>query len=43
MTENFTVGVLTISDKGSQGIRTDESGPMAVSILEKEGFTVVRQ
>jgi len=43
MSEQFTVGVLTISDKGSQGLRTDESGPVAVSILEKEGFTVVRQ
>ena len=43
MTEHFTAGVLTISDKGSQGKRVDESGPTAVSILEKEGFSVVRQ
>ena len=43
MTENFTAGVLTISDKGAQGKRTDESGPMAVATLEKEGFSVVRK
>ena len=43
MDRTFTVGVLTISDKGSQGMRTDESGPIAVSILKREGFTVVRQ
>jgi molybdenum cofactor synthesis domain-containing protein len=39
----FTAGVLTISDKGSQGKRADESGPIAVSMLEKEGFFVARQ
>ena len=43
MDRTFTVGVLTISDKGSQGMRPDESGPIAVSILKREGFTVVRQ
>ena len=43
MDRTFTVGVLSISDKGSQGMRTDASGPTAVSILEKEGFNVVRQ
>ena len=43
MDRTFTVGVLTISDKGSQGMRTDASGPAAVSILEHEGFYVVRQ
>jgi len=43
MDAKFTAGVLTISDKGSQGKRKDESGPAAVSILENQGFTVVRQ
>lgn len=41
MDRTFTAGVLTISDKGFQGKRTDESGPIAVSILEGEGFSVV--
>lgn len=39
----FTAGVLTISDKGSQGKRIDESGPAAVSILEKHGFSVLKK
>jgi molybdopterin adenylyltransferase len=43
MTEKFTAGVLTISDKGSQGKRVDESGPVAVSLLEREGFSVMRE
>jgi molybdopterin adenylyltransferase len=43
MNVKFTAGVLTISDKGSQGKRKDESGPMAVSMLEKEGFSVVKK
>ncbi|MBN2033327.1 MAG: MogA/MoaB family molybdenum cofactor biosynthesis protein [Deltaproteobacteria bacterium] len=43
MVEKFTAGVLTISDKGSQGLRVDESGPAAVSFLETEGFSVLRK
>ena len=43
MDVKFTAGVLTISDKGSQGKRPDESGPVAVSMLEKEDFPVIRQ
>jgi len=43
MDVKFAAGVLTISDKGSQGKRADESGPVAVSMLEKEGFPVIRQ
>jgi molybdopterin adenylyltransferase len=43
MDAQFIAGVLTISDKGSQGKRMDESGPVAVSILEREGFSVIRK
>jgi len=34
------VGVLTISDKGSQGLRRDESGELIVGILEEHGFSI---
>lgn len=36
-------GVLTISDKGSRGLRTDESGKIACCILEENRFPVVKQ
>jgi len=42
MQETFRAGVLTISDKGSQGLREDESGALAAKILEAEGFSVVK-
>jgi molybdopterin adenylyltransferase len=35
------IGVLTISDKGSQGLRRDESGELIVGMLEQHGFPVV--
>ena len=35
-----TAGVLTISDKGSKGLREDKSGEVIVEILEKEGYLV---
>ncbi len=40
MNQTFRAGVLTISDKGSQGLRKDESGKAAAHILEAEGFDV---
>jgi molybdopterin adenylyltransferase len=43
MDAKFTAGVLTISDKGAQGMRVDESGPAAISILETQGFSVLRK
>ena len=43
MAEVFTAGVLTISDKGSERKREDESGQIAARILEKEGYTIVRR
>ncbi len=42
MGKEFPTGVLTISDKGSQGKRVDESGKTAVSLLQSEGFSVVQ-
>jgi molybdopterin adenylyltransferase len=43
MEKGFRTGVLTISDKGSQGKREDESGKTAVRMLETKGFAVLRQ
>jgi molybdopterin adenylyltransferase len=42
MGKEFRTGVLTISDKGSQGKRVDESGKTAVSMLQNAGFSVVQ-
>jgi len=42
MEKAFPTGVLTISDKGSQGKRVDESGKTAVSLLQGAGFSVVQ-
>jgi molybdenum cofactor synthesis domain-containing protein len=36
-------GVLTVSDKGSQGRRKDESGEIIVRILEEQGFKVLKK
>ena len=41
MEKGFSAGILTISDKGSQGKRVDESGPVAAKMLREEGFSVV--
>lgn len=43
MENAFTAGVLTISDKASQGRRKDESGKTAAEMLEKEGYALARQ
>lgn len=42
MGKDFPAGVLTISDKGSQGKRVDESGKTAASLLQGAGFSVVQ-
>ena len=39
----FRVGVVTASDKGSQGLREDLSGAKIVDILEDYGYEVVRK
>ncbi len=36
-------GVLTISDKGFEGKREDESGPLVAEILTKAGYIVEKQ
>jgi molybdopterin adenylyltransferase len=43
MDKAFTAGVLTISDKGSQGKREDTSGEIAFNLLQENGFSVVRR
>jgi len=42
MGREFSAGILTISDKGSQGKRVDESGKMVASLLQGQGFSVVQ-
>jgi molybdopterin adenylyltransferase len=41
MDKLFHAGVLTISDKGSQGLRKDESGKIVASMLGEQGFPVL--
>ena len=36
----YTAAVLTVSDKGFQGLREDRSGPAIQELLEKDGWTV---
>lgn len=43
MEEAFRAGVLTISTKGSQGRREDESGKLAARMLEQEGFPIIKK
>jgi len=43
MEKQVRAGVLTISDKGSQGKRRDESGKVAAKMLEEEGFSIHRK
>jgi molybdenum cofactor synthesis domain-containing protein len=43
MEKAFTAGVLTISDKGSQGKREDTSGELARMLLQENGFSIIRR
>ena len=43
MEAHFKAGVLTISCKGSQGLREDESGEIAARMLAENGFPVVKK
>lgn len=43
MEKQFTAGVLTISDKGSKGERTDESGDIIARMLKDNGFSVFKK
>lgn len=36
----YTAGVITISDKGSQGLREDTSGPALAELLQANGYQV---
>ena len=36
----YTAAVITVSDKGSQGLRQDTSGPTVRAMLEEAGFAV---
>jgi len=38
----ISAGVLTVSDKGSEGLRVDESGRLLVQLLKKKGYSVSR-
>lgn len=37
---SLTAAVITVSDKGAAGLRDDESGPIIVDMLEKQGYDV---
>ena len=37
---DYTAAVITVSDKGSQGLREDTSGPALVRLLEENGYQV---
>ena len=39
---SYTAAVITVSDKGSRGERTDTSGPAVRAMLEGAGYQVVR-
>ena len=43
MEKTFSAGVLTISDKGSRGLRKDESGEIVAGMLESQGYKVVKR
>lgn len=43
MDKQMRAGVLTISDKGSQGKREDKSGEAAARILQEEGFNLTKR
>ena len=36
----FTAAVITMSDKGAQGLRKDTSGPAICEMLEKDGLII---
>lgn len=43
MKMEYTAAVITISDKGSRGERTDTSGPMLCGLLREYGYDVKHQ
>jgi molybdenum cofactor synthesis domain-containing protein len=41
MSEQYTAAVITVSDKGSVGLREDTGGPLVCQLLEAQGYQVV--
>lgn len=41
--DSFRAAIVTLSDKGSAGIRTDESGPLIRCMLEEAGYEIAGQ
>ena len=39
----YQAAVITLSDKGSKGLREDASGPVIAKRLEQAGFEVIEQ
>ncbi|WP_430885524.1 MogA/MoaB family molybdenum cofactor biosynthesis protein [Fusibacter sp. JL216-2] len=39
----FTAAVVTVSDKGSQGLREDTSGPLLSKMLKNDGYDIVHE
>lgn len=39
----FSVGIITSSDKGFKGERTDLSGPVIAELVEAKGYKIIRQ
>jgi molybdenum cofactor synthesis domain-containing protein len=42
MDKKFTAGVLTVSDRASRGIRTDKTGGIIATMLDRNGFNVIK-
>jgi len=42
MDKKFTAGVLTVSDRTSRGIRTDKTGGIIATMLDRNGFNVIK-
>lgn len=43
MANTYSAAVITLSDKGSAGQRTDTAGPALCALLEADGWTVVHR
>lgn len=39
---SYSAAVVTVSDRSSQGLRPDESGPVVAALLEGAGYQVIR-
>lgn len=43
MEKAFTAAWVTLSDKGAQGLREDESGPLIGRMLKEDGYDIVEE